>query len=171
MTMKKRMNKKAQEVLGMSFSMIFSILLIIAFLAVAIYAIIYFISFKNCSLQSIFINDLKEDVNTVWNSASKSQDFSRNLPTGIQQFCFIDFSKSINNLDEVYDDLKRYEGKDANLFLYPSKKAYCRLAYYKIEHIDLEKITELKNPYCIENNGKPVLKLSKGIYDALVKIE
>jgi len=171
--MRRIKSKNAQAVFGLSFSMIFSILLIIVFVALAIYIIIYFLNLKKCTQIGMFLDDLQDSVNEVFYASSKLQEFSQPLSKDIEYICFVDFSKPKTNNDitqQVYDDIKKYDVYEANLYLYPSKKT-CNMPYYNLKNIDLDKITINKNPYCIKNNGKPVLKLSKGDYDALVKIE
>ena len=42
---------------------------------------------------------------------------------------------------------------------------------FEILHINIENITQEKNPYCLDNiNGKVSFKVEKGIYDELVRV-
>ena len=159
--------KKAQ--IELSFSMIFSILLIIAFVAVAFYAISYFLHLRNCTQEGMFVSDLQESVNSVWTASSKNADFSAPLPSNIKYVCFADFSRQANNLQEVYDELKIYKGEEARIYFYPTRKACNR--YYKLQHVNITEITIQKNPYCVENTGKASFNLSKDKFEALVKIK
>ena len=167
---KKRKAKKGQAAIGMSFNMIFSILLIIAFVALAVYAISYFLKIGRCTQVGSFITDLDEAVESVWKiSAPKTYVFKDHaLPTSIEYICFADFNKPADNNQEIYDYLRRYED-EGTLFFYPPKKA-CDFPYYKLEHINITAITQESNPYCIRNNGKPEIKLSKDFYEPLVRI-
>ena len=46
------------------------------------------------------------------------------------------------------------------------------MPYHNIDHLDIGKITDLKNPYCIAiDNGKIVIQLEKGFNDALVGLK
>ena len=73
--MKKR--KKAQ--IKLSFGMIFSIILIIVFLAFAFYAIKVFLGIQNTAQIGKFISDLKSDVDRVWKSTESSEEKEYNL--------------------------------------------------------------------------------------------
>jgi len=161
--------KKAQASIGLSFNMIFSILLIIAFVAIAIYVILHFLNLRKCTEVSMFLSDLQDSVDEVWKASSKSMEYSQPLPTQIKYICFADFERAANNNQEIYDRIKRYEVYDASIYFYPEGKA-CNMPYYNLKHINVSEITSEQNPYCIENKGKPVLKLSKDFYEALVCI-
>ena len=45
----------------------------------------------------------------------------------------------------VYSEISIYEYANANLFFYPRTSA-CDMPYHNIKHIDVNGITELKNP-------------------------
>ncbi len=80
------MNKRGQ--IQLSFGMIFSIILIIVFIAFAIYAIIQFLGLQNSIKINTFYSTLQGDVNTIWNSAQATQAKSYNLPSSIKEICF-----------------------------------------------------------------------------------
>ncbi len=128
--------------------MIFSIILIIIFLAFAFYAIKSFLGIQDAAQTKKFINDLKSDIDRVWKSTESSKEKEYSLPSKIDAVCFTD------------DD---YE----NLFFQADK-------YFeggKIQHIDISKITLTEDPYCIENIKRKVkLILIKGIDEALVTV-
>lgn len=161
--------KKGQ--LQISFNMIFSIILIIAFIAVAIFAITKFLGVKDCSLIGMFKEDLKNEIDTAWKGQEKTNNFEGSLPFKIKEVCFIDFSKPGRGNIEYYDAVKKYENKGFNMFFWPYAKICPDLSYFNIEHIDIDKITSSKNPYCIKSNGKVKLKIEKGFNDLLVSIE
>ena len=77
-----------------SFGMLFSIILIIAFVAVAIYVIMFFLKMKKCSEISLFVKDLQEKIDRAWSSEESDFLFTRSLPSGIKKVCFIDLSKA-----------------------------------------------------------------------------
>ena len=81
------MEKRGQ--LEMSFGTIFSILLIIIFIAFAFYAITKFITLQSDVKNGQFSNDLQTNVNTVWQSAQATQPETYSLPSSINKVCFI----------------------------------------------------------------------------------
>ena len=163
-------SKRSQEVFGMPFSVIFSIFLIVVFLVVAFFAINKFIEWRKCSEIGLFIDDFQSAVDDAWQSQSSSKTFSSNLPSGIEYVCFADLSEEESGTakeKEIYNELKKNADYTTNLYFYPRKKA-C-IASTKIEHINIK---ELSTPYCFPvEKGKVEIKIEKGFYDALVKIE
>jgi len=132
----------------LSFGMIFSIILIIVFLAFAFYAIKTFLGIQDAAQTGKFINDLKSDIDRVWKSTESSEEKEYVLPSKIDAVCF---------RDDEYENLffqsdKFFEGRQIN-------------------HIDISKIISIENPFCIENvRGKVKLTLVKKIDEALVTI-
>lgn len=96
------MKKRGQ--IHLSFGMIFSILLIIVFIAFAIYAVMQFLSLQNSIKISNFYNSLQNDVNTAWNSENSNKAVSYDLPSYIKEVCFTNTQD--NNL-VVYDNNDR----------------------------------------------------------------
>ena len=88
--MKKRFikNKKGQEVLGLSFGIIFSIILIVFFIVIAGIVIKSFLGAQDCARLGIFIDRLEKDVDKSWNSPSDSHTFKGDLPSKIDYICF-----------------------------------------------------------------------------------
>lgn len=173
--MEKRFNKgfgkSAQQILGLSFGVIFSILLIIFFIIIAFIVIKNFLDVQGCAKIEIFVNDLKTDVKRTWNSGYDSHSFQGLLPSKIDYVCFADFSSDNRGGNmEIWDEITLYESKNSNMFLYPTGKA-CEVPNHDIPHIDLEEITKDKNPYCIPvNKGKIVIKIEKGLNERFVKV-
>jgi uncharacterized protein (UPF0333 family) len=91
-------SKKGQ--IHLSFGMIFSIILIIAFIGFAFFAIQKFLGIQSNVQVNQFYNNLQTDVNTVWNSAESTQQKSHNVPSSIAKICF---SSSGANDMYVYD--------------------------------------------------------------------
>ncbi len=172
-------NKKAQgSVFGMSFGVIFSIIIIVFILVVAGIAINHFLKLRKCAQVGMFIDDLQKDIDKAWNSQKSNFPFPNNpnlvvLPSNLEYVCFANFSNSVKggSLErEIYDDISIYKYTNANLFFYPREKA-CNMPYIHIKHIDIEKITELRNPYCVKvKKGKIVIKIEKGFNEALVSL-
>jgi len=132
----------------LSFGMIFSIILIIVFLAFAFYAIKTFLGIQDAAQTRKFINDLKSDIDRVWKSTESSEEKEYVLPSKIDYICF---------RDDEYENLffqsdKFFEGG-------------------QIRNIDIIKIISIEDPFCIENvRGKVKLTLVKEIDEALVTI-
>ena len=132
----------------LSFGMIFSIFLILIFLAVTGYFIAKFINLQKTVQIETFKNDLQANVNTMWQSQQGSRKVTYTLPTKINAVCFID--------DE-------YEN-----FIFKSKEM---IGGGTIDNIDIENITSGEEEYCIENiDGKVSMTLVKDYGESLVKI-
>ncbi len=161
--------KKAQETVGMSFGMIFSILLMIVFIVVAFIAIRAFITTSQCAKIGIFIDDFQTKVNQAWNSQKSSFEFRGVVPTKIEYVCFANLSQeSRGEFKEIMDDYGFYGGNNENFFFYPQGEA-CKMAYYPIKHLNIEFLTNTLNPYCIKVEGGVVrLKIDKGFNQRLV---
>jgi len=154
------------------FGMIFSILLIIAFVAVAIYAIIMIVGWGKCASTGIFKEDLQLKIDEAWNSDEHIETFSGTLPSNLEFVCFIDIAMPGRGAyKDFYEKFEKYGFVNMNLFFYPISETCEGQQGFDIKHIDLEKITEDQNPYCIENTeGKVSVRIEKGFGDALVKV-
>lgn len=149
--------------ISLSFTMIFSVIVIIAIIAVAIYAISGFLKVQRCSQVGIFYSDFQKAADRAWASEYVSDYFEGNLPNGIEKVCFGNLSLSTASAE--YEDLARYRFSDSNLFLYPPTKA-CISPHIKINHIDANKPL-----YCVSVSGKVKIPLKKEIGEALVRIQ
>ena len=146
----------------MSFSMIFSILLIVFFFAAAFVAIKFFLGFQRQASVGLFLDDLQGDIDKAWNSPSSSFVFENTLPSGIKYACFVNLTKestSKTSLEkEVYEYVK-FSGTSyqTNFVLWPIEKAG-DLAFKSLKHVQLPS----SNPYCIEvKDGKVEIKIDK----------
>jgi len=138
--------KKGQ--LDISFGMIFSIILIVIFLAFGVYAIIKFLELQESIQISTFLNDFQNDVNKMWKSSQGSQSVKYTLPTKISAVCFQE--SEFENLKFTSERIIR--GKI-------------------IENIDIAKITKDENPFCIQNvKGKVSMTIVKNFGEQLVTI-
>jgi hypothetical protein len=79
-------NRSAME---LSFGMIFSIILIISFLAFAIYAILTFIKTSDTAKIASFRKDFQEDIDKMWRATQGSQKVSYSLPGKINEVCIV----------------------------------------------------------------------------------
>src|SRR3989338_444616 len=88
--------------LELSFSMIFSILLIISFLTIAGYVLYKFVDFGKGANTNLFVQELQESIDKLWAAPQGTQELSWDLDISITQICFVDFSKPSNNNLELY---------------------------------------------------------------------
>lgn len=114
----------------------------------AFYAIGKFLDMQKKVQIEKFVNDLQTDVNTAFGSSHPSKIENYTLPKKIDSVCF---------------DNREYE----NMFFRPSGSADGRL----IEHLDIEKIIQDEEPFCIENiDGKVSMIIEKDYGESLVTI-
>jgi hypothetical protein len=140
-------NRRAQ--MEFSFGMIFSVVLVIFFLAFGFYAITRFIELQQSVQIETFLDDFQEDVNAIWKSAQGSQSRTYVLPKKIISVCIKD---------------------DPDMNLEFSSEEIIPGDY--IKHLDIEKIIEEENPFCVDNlNGKVNFILSKEYGETLVSVE
>lgn len=139
-------NRKGQ--MNISFGMIFSIILIIIFLAFGVYAITKFLDLQKSIQIEKFLSDLQEDIDKMWKSPQGSQPITYTLPTNIVSVCFK--TDEFQNLE--FNSERLIRGKN-------------------IKNIDLANITSQENPYCIPNiKGKVSIVLKKDYGETLVRI-
>jgi hypothetical protein len=140
-------NRRGQ--LDLSFGMIFSIILIIIFLAFAFYAITKFLDLQKEIQIKQFVTDLQSDVDKMWKSPQGSQQVTYSLPTKISAICFFN-NNQFQNLNFTSSEIIKGE---------------------EINNIDISKITKNGSPFCITNaKGKIKMVLTKSYGESLVTI-
>jgi hypothetical protein len=140
---------KKKGAMEISFGMIFSIILIIVFLAFAFWGIKKLIGVQETALVAKFKNDLQNDVDKIWNGPQGQQLMKYNLPKKIEGVCFD-------------------ESATRNLYFLPERI----FLGADIEHIDWTKTLGEKNFVCFENKeGSVEITLSKDFGDNLVAIK
>ena len=150
-------DKKAQEIFGLSFGVIFSIFLIIIFFVVAVVAIKGFLDLGKTSGVGLFYKDFQSEVDRAWNSQSSEFEFKINLPKDIEQVCFANLSSEITAYSASYQQIKDYEFHEANVFLLPPQNTK-NMPWKNINHLNISKTTEEKNPYCVPAGGSLIIK-------------
>lgn len=111
------MTKRGQ--IQLSFSVIFSIIIIIALLAVSFYIISAFLDTSECEKIGLFYNDLSENVEKAYKSSFYRDTFVGKVPSGISSICFGNVS-----LESDADEYNAFRNKrNSNVFLYPPNKA------------------------------------------------
>ena len=167
----KKTNKKSS--VELSFNFIFSVILIIVFIASAVYAINKFMNISQCSQVGIFKSDLQDEVDKAWGGTGESiYTKTLGIPSKITYICFADRNSSASGTYKAYFEDFKYSNPGSNFFFYPKKYA-CDFKILTIKHVDIKSTTDngRMNPYCIPvNNGKVEIKINKGINDALVCI-
>lgn len=133
-------NKRGQSVFGMSFSMIFSIIIIIFILLVAFLAIRHFVGLSKCTNVGLYYDDLREEVRGAWTSTSGrySQEFTAKVPkkgmfgAGVEYVCFGNLSGTASGSGPDDDGFRKdslineylYDPTgDYNVFMYPPDNA------------------------------------------------
>jgi uncharacterized protein (UPF0333 family) len=140
------MNKRGA--INISFGMIFSIILIVVFLAFAFYGIKKLVEVQEIALVSQFKSDLQEDIDKMWNGPQGQQPLKYRIPNKIEGIC-------ITNSE--------YQ----NLYFIPEGKFQGTI----IEHVDFEKSLGKNKNLCFENNeGTISINLNKDFGENLVTI-
>ncbi len=161
--------KRGQEVFGMSFGVIFAIIIIVAILAVGFYVISYFLNLQKCTETALLYDGLQKEIDKAWKSSIYQDIFKAKTPRGITYICFgslsaagaIDNAKK-NEIIDYGDPLT-----EDNMFIYPPTKACSAELYsYKLGHVAIEGF------FCVKSeNGEANIEMSKGSFEPLVKIE
>jgi len=156
----------------LSFGMMFSIILIIIFLAFAFYAIMKLLNLQGQVTVGKFIEDLQEDVDKIWAGSGGSQEFKGSLPSEITYICFVDYNSSARGaMQNLYSRLRRVYTGYENLFFHPLG-ASDLIDSTEIKHLNILEITSEANPFCIANTNKKVkMTLSRSYGEELVRIE
>lgn len=147
--------KKGQ--IDLSFGMIFSIIVIIATIAVAFYFIQKFVSSGECTSMGLMREDLQDTIDKVWASPFGTETFIGKPGSGIEKICFGNMSKVALKYSLVKEELNRYLNQGDNFYMYPPEEA-CKgsMASGKLNHIYVQNFT------CFDvKSGKVELKISK----------
>ena len=165
-------NKRGQ--MKLSFGMIFSIILIVIFIVFAFYGIYKFLGYQKTIQVRQFVDSFQAKITQIWQGSQGSVPFTKTLPSKIEYVCFTDFSSGSGSgqFEEFYSDFELIsEGYENNMFIYPASAGGSSAAVM-LEHIDVGKITETQNPYCIKTiKGKVGFTIKIGLGDTLVTIE
>jgi len=173
----KRGSKRGQEVIGMSFNTIISIIIIMAIIGVAIYVFVYIVGVNKCTKSGFFYEDLQKEINSAWTSGRYSKIYegeiasSGILKSGVEFVCFGDRSASSSGQDEIRQEDIKFNNKynqDSNIFLYPSGDICPGLESKKLEHVNISSF------FCIdvkESSGKINIRIEKSTRDNLVTLK
>lgn len=159
------MKKRGQ--LDIGFGMIFSIILIIAFIGIAIYVVMAFLNTSNCANIGLFYNDIEAKINSAWSEVEVQYVFTDSVPGTVQKVCFGNTTMpAVADSTTEYEQAKIYFATGHNLFLFPLvKKCEANLGSQKLAHVTTD------NFFCVNAvKGKISVKLSKTSSDSLVKL-
>ena len=168
------MKKKGQEIFGMSFSVIFSIFLIIAIIAVAFYAITHFLSLDNCAQIGRFYEDFQDEIDKAWKDEIYEDIFIIKVPKEVETVCFGALSPPTTFTPDFpmqTEFINKYSAStDTYVFLIPKKeKEICEgLSRLKLQHAEAS-VDYLQNTdkfFC-----KPATELSKETGAIRLKID
>ena len=157
------MQKRGQ--IKLSFSVIFSIFLIVIFIAFAIKVIWGFVAVGECVAVADFYDDFQSSIDKARTSQETNQPYNLKLGSTVDKICFADLNSSQRGPHKMPDS---YSPGD-NFFIIFNEEGCAQLDKNKIEGIDLELLTETNNPNCFENSNQVTIK--KSLYSRLVTIE
>ena len=156
-----------------SFGMIFSVIIIIVIIGVAVYAITAFLQIGESAEISLFYQGLEKGVNDAWTSATTNRVVSLSLPKSIEFVCFGSLATGVapdkyrDEMQELKEYSSGFQQQNTNSFLYPPGKAG-DFAFKKVNKIDFSSLGTFD---CFEvKGGKVRIRLSKGEFDSLVKV-
>lgn len=162
------MGKRGQSNIGMPFGMIFSIFLIVVFFVVAFIAVRAFLDVGDSSSIGLFYEELQDSVDAAWQSQSSQRTFEVSLPSSVKMVCFANLSKPSRGASDEFRELEIFDIYDSNVFLLPLSASE-GLERKRIDHLDIDRITSVRNPYCVSTDSDLLIK--KDFYDKLVTIE
>lgn len=160
--------KRAQQMMSMPFGVIFAIFLIVVFVVVAFFAIRGFLDIGKTGEVGLFYQDLQGAIDSARSSQTSEFEFKVNLPGKIEFICFANLSAEVNANREKYEMIERYSVYEANVFLLPPEYA-ANIPWKKLNNINITKMTERQNPYCVSSDEKLVIK--KDFWDRLVSVQ
>jgi len=107
----------------LSFTFIFSLILIAVFIFVAIWAIKHFLELKDRTLIQSAIEDLKNEVWEVWQAEESKRNITLIFPSTVKGICFANLSKTFEVQTQHQTDLNTYksvfQNKEKNVFVIP----------------------------------------------------
>jgi len=182
------MKKRGQAIFGMSFSVIFSIIIIVFIIATAFFAIKHFLGLNQCTQVGFFYSELQEEIEGAWASSPGSEYsdiYEGKLPASglfsskIEYVCFGSLSPQVSgeyqNEQAAIIDYLGYDETDNNFFFYPPEKA-CGgdLSSFKLKCRDgkTDCMQTSSSFFCVPNSdGKVSIKLEKLGTESMVTVK
>lgn len=169
--MKRLFYRRKSGQVELSFGMIFSIILIIAFVAFTVYGIFKFLEFRDSAQVLDFERNFQVHIKTKWAGTEGTENHEYILPEKIKSVCFINNKGRITADSEMKKEIELMNLDDeANLFFSPRDSAGDE-GSTKIDYLNIEDITKLENPYCISTkNGRLKLTIQKSYGESSVRV-
>ena len=168
--------KDKRGMIEMSFQMIFSLILIAAFLYAAFVGIKYFMGTSDQVKINSFVSDLQSKVDQAYMTTEISETYSFSLPARIKSVCFADPTLAKSMLASECKDFELYiptfKSSGMNMFFCPALEAWKVGApiYAKIQCKGKNCLSFPRVPYCIKNTGKFSIALEKNYGDSNIKL-
>jgi competence protein ComGF len=153
----------------MSFGMIFSIILIIAFVFTAFIVIRAFLNMQDSVNTGLFIKQLEEEIDTIWKNYGgvENKVVEIRLDKKIEYVCFYNSSRTENSSAQLNQIKSRAIYHENNLYFLPPEKV--STYSLNIKYVNMTSFSE--NPYCFENEkGKVTFVFNKGVRESLVRV-
>jgi len=182
-------SKRSQESIGMSFNMIFSIILIIFFLVAAFVAIKYFLGMQKETQLRTYFESFQGKISELGSSAGivgNEYVFEKNAPSGTTDLCYMDFNlpssttysaadaEMVRKCTEIKENLRSVTNANFAFYSLNYDKIMKRAGYKTITGINAESLPDPGyNCYCITKNttGKIKIKISTTTENPDVKIK
>ncbi len=165
----------------LSFGMIFSIIIIIATISVAIYSITLFMQNAEKIKFNLAVKEIQEEVIYARTGQEADKIISVSTPKGIEMLCFYNSSERAGGSNsKVGEEIKNDISFDEkfNLYFYPLDipQKYSSDTGWRIkcsEYEDVNCLSFSNNPFCIiVNNGVAKIRIiNKGNYDGIINIQ
>ena len=122
----------------MSFSMMFSILIIIVTLAVAFYVIKEFVQTSECAAIQLYYDDLAREIDKAWRSSGAQLTFSHAVPSSVKSVCFGNPGEFDVRFASEKSTLARFAGQEKNAFVVPVQCG-TQTSVRTLQHVGIEK--------------------------------
>ena len=176
-------SSRSQESIGMSFNMIFSIILIIFFFVAAFVAIKYFLAIQKEMQFRTFFESFQNKIDEFYGSGGSVGNeyiFQKNAPPGVTALCYLDlnaldYSGSIYNA-ECTAIQRQFSSRTANFAFYSTNydKTIIKVGYKMINHINAASLPPGVDTscYCIPVINKKInITISTSTENPIVQIK
>jgi hypothetical protein len=155
----------------LSFTFIFSLILIAVFIFVAIWAIKHFLELKDRTMIQTAIEDLKSEVAEVWQAEESRKNITLLFPSTVKAICFANLSNINNPPLDLAPYKQLYHNKEKNVFILPFtlRNKYDIEGAYMVS-CGVVNCLNFANPLCVDVRGGKVNLVLKGLPDGKVNV-
>jgi hypothetical protein len=160
----------------LSFTFIFSLILIAVFIFVAIWAIKHFLELKDRTMIQTAIEDLKSEVAEVWQAEESRKNITLLFPSTVKAICFANLSQPLSTPNLFYSQnlqnyQQLYKNKEKNVFILPFtlRNKYDIEGAYMVS-CGVVNCLNFANPLCVDVRGGKVNLVLKGLPDGKVNV-